>query len=166
LCAELTHPSSDLPTETILSSPQDGHAAGDVAVYLSEDLAQRLTEMINRNQQCAAGENRPTANNAQLKAGPTFNGVSQMGAIICAAQSIILNAFSGGPFAELGLHQGKKLAWASPDLVQATADVAALASETARYMALASVDTASLAFWAIYLSYTTIKNKIPLGTAN
>jgi hypothetical protein len=163
---ELKSPRPNLPTETVLSSPQEGHAAGDVVVCLSEDLAKRLTEMIDRSQQCGASVKQPTVKNAQVKEGPVGGIAGQLGAIICAAQTIVLNAFPGGPFAELGLNQGKRLAWALPDLVQATADVAAFASEQARYMALASVDTASLAFWAIYLAYTRIKNNIPLGTAN
>jgi hypothetical protein len=122
--------------------------------------------MIDRSQQCAAAVKRPTAKEAQIKEGPVGGVAGQIGAIICAARTIVLNAFPGGPFAELGLNKGEQLSWVSPDLVQATEDVVAFASAQARYMALTSVDTASLAFWAIYLAYMRIKDNIPLGTAN
>jgi hypothetical protein len=46
---------SDAPRQTTITNYEDGHSAGDVAMYLSADLAERMNEMINISKQCTAG---------------------------------------------------------------------------------------------------------------
>lgn len=51
----------------------------------------------------------------------------QIAALMCAAKSLVVNAVSGGPFAELSLIKGQQPAWLSADLAQAMGDVASFA---------------------------------------
>lgn len=157
----LTCISPDAPTQTTLTSPQDGHSPGDVAIYLSEDLASRVTEMIERSQQCAAGDAFPTT-----KSFRTRELENRYGAIICAAQQVVLNASPGAPFAELALLQGKQSSWSSPILMQAMGEVIGFAVKQARFMKLSDEAATHLGFYSFMLAYTVINNKKPLSRVN
>lgn len=82
----LTEHMPDMPTETILNSPQDGHAAGDLAIWLSEDLAKRLTEIIDLSQQCAAEIGKPSAKDAHIKDAHVEDVIYNIDAIECASK--------------------------------------------------------------------------------
>ncbi|OAK97290.1 hypothetical protein IQ06DRAFT_358668 [Phaeosphaeriaceae sp. SRC1lsM3a] len=146
----------DKPTETILTSPQDGHTIGDVAIQVTEDLANRLTEMINRNQQCLAARGRRRSSDAQIAAVSTRDVNGQIAAMICAAKSLVMNAVSGGPFAELSLIKGQQPAWLSADLAQAMGDVASFAVAQSSFLQLNDIDAATLGYVSFYLAFMTV----------
>ncbi|KAH7408683.1 hypothetical protein DE146DRAFT_786096 [Phaeosphaeria sp. MPI-PUGE-AT-0046c] len=156
----------DKPMETILTSPQDGHEVGDVAIQVTEDLATRLTEMINRSQQCPAPQLRRSPTNAHKGTVTREEVNDQIFAIICAAKSLVLNAVSGGPFAELSLIKGQQPAWISPDLAQAMGDVASFAISQSSFLQLNDIDAATLGYVSFYLAFMVIRNKTPLGRMN
>ncbi|KAF1917522.1 hypothetical protein BDU57DRAFT_537190 [Ampelomyces quisqualis] len=159
-------PGPEMPTETILTSAQDGHAVGDLGIFLSEDLAQRLSEMIARSQQCPASDGRPKAKTAKMKALSLDDATNTIGEIICAARSLVINAASGGPFAELAAIHGKQPAWSSPGMMQAMQEVADFAVAQAGFLRLNGQDATTLAFVSFYVAYMVIKNKAPLGRVN
>ncbi|KAF2028204.1 hypothetical protein EK21DRAFT_114118 [Setomelanomma holmii] len=130
------------PTQTTLSSMQDGHPQGDVAIYLSDNLANRLNEIIARTI------------------------CEHIDAIVCAAKALVLNAFPGGPFADLASIQAKQPAWSTPDLVDATFAVVTFAVTQARYLRLTAEAATTLAFASFYVAYMNIKNNKPLGRVN
>jgi hypothetical protein len=91
---------------------QEGHSPGDIAIYLSDDLAGRINEMIGRSQKCDAEQGLIPA----VKAATVQDISEQIGAMICAAKALVLNASPGAPFADLTSLQAKQPAWSSPDL--------------------------------------------------
>lgn len=163
---QLTDIRPDKPTETILTTPQDGHIVGDVSIQVSDDLANRLTEMINRSQQCPASKARRRSSNANRSTLTTREVSDQIAAMICAAKSLVINAAMGGPFAELSLIKGQQPAWLSADLAQAMGDIASFAVAQSGFLQLNNIDAATLGYVSFYLAFMVIKNKTPLGRVN
>jgi hypothetical protein len=162
----LTKDRPDKPTETILSSPQDGHAPGDLSIRLSEDLAKRLTEMIERNRQCAAGNGRPSAKDAHVKDFHVADVLDNIGEIECASKSIILNGFPGGPFGELYGIDIDPVIWASQAMMDMLAGLTSFALSVGKGFASNPGSTTTLALYAAYLSYMQIQSRKPLGAEN
>lgn len=122
--------------------------------------------MINRNQQCLAARGRRRSSDAQIAAVSTRDVNGQIAAMICAAKSLVMNAVSGGPFAELSLIKGQQPAWLSADLAQAMGDVASFAVAQSSFLQLNDIDAATLGYVSFYLAFMVIKNNTPLGRVN
>ncbi|KAH7063892.1 hypothetical protein BKA63DRAFT_428648 [Paraphoma chrysanthemicola] len=150
---------ADKPTQTTLSSEQDGHSPGDLAIYLSDDLAGRINEMIVRSQQCDVGNGLTLG----VKAVSAQDISEQISGIICAAKALVLNAFPGGPFADLAAIQAKQPAWSAPELVDALFAVVSFAIAQARYLKMTASDATTIAYISFYLAFINIRNKVPLG---
>ncbi|KAH4219132.1 hypothetical protein HBI06_191950 [Parastagonospora nodorum] len=156
----------DKPRATLLSTPQDGHPEGDFAIYLSDDLAKRLTEMIDRSQQCPAAVGKPGAKEAPVKGQAGQDVIENIGAIICAAQSLVLNALSGGPFSDLTSLTGKQPAWASSGLVDAVSAVTSFAITQTKAFGVGETGATTLAIYSVYLAYLKIHEGKALGLVN
>ncbi|KAH3995359.1 hypothetical protein HBI70_178250 [Parastagonospora nodorum] len=157
---------ADKPTETILSRPKDGHKPGDFAIHLSADLARRLSEMIDRSQQCPAGDSKPGMKVAQSNGVSMKALVDDTGAIKCAAEAIILNSFPGGPFSDLGSVTGEQPGWSSSDMIEVASSVSTFATSLVKSFGGNAAGATTLAFAAVYIAYVQIAGKQRLTTVN
>lgn len=148
-----------------MSSPKDGHNPGDFAIHLSADLARRLSEMIDRSQQCAAGDVK--ANKAAQQNGVSMKALADdTGAIKCAAEAIVLNSFPGGPFSDLGSMTGEQPGWSSPDMIELASSVKTFAAGLLKTFGGNTVGATTLAFAAVCIAYVQIAGKQRLTTVN
>ncbi|CAO2649935.1 Nn.00g012270.m01.CDS01 [Neocucurbitaria sp. VM-36] len=152
---------TDAPRQTTLSGPQDGHSPGDVAIYLSDDLARRLTEMIERSRQCTAGDAFPSNKRFRRR-----DGEEAYGEVICAAEQLVLNSAQGAAFADLAQFQGQQPAWTSPELMQAMGEVTTFAATKASLMKLPKDAAAPLAYVSVMLAFVVLVMKQPLSNIN
>jgi hypothetical protein len=149
-----------------LSSPQDGHAPGDFAIHLSADLARRISEMIDRSQQCAAGNVNPGAKVAQLNDLSVKVQAGDATAIKCAAEAVVLNSFPGGPFSDLSSITGDQPGWSSPDMADVVTSVTGFALAQYKSLGGTAAGATTLAIAAVYIAYVQIRGRTPLGTVN
>ncbi|KAF2821565.1 hypothetical protein CC86DRAFT_426966 [Ophiobolus disseminans] len=135
----------DKPTLTILSNPQDGHSAGDIAINLPGALVDKINDPSN-----AEGVGMKAAT-AQVGAMDVAN---QIGAILCTARQIILNGV--GFVTELTSLQIREPTWTLPEMAKAMSDHLSWALAWAAAMTLSPEDAITLAFVSIEITVKTV----------
>jgi hypothetical protein len=125
-----------------------------------------MTEMIQRTQQCDAGNDLAKPKGVAMKDNPLTVGADLIGAMICGAQALVLNASPGAAFADLASFQGKLPMWSSPDLMQAMQHVVAYAVAQARASNTSPEVATTVGYVAFYLAFKVIKEKVSLAKAN
>ncbi|KAI4684338.1 uncharacterized protein J4E84_006326 [Alternaria hordeiaustralica] len=159
----VTTTQSDAPRQTTLTESKDGHSTGDVALFLSADLAARLNSMINISKQCAAGAEFSGSNKRKLRSRDVED---QLGEVVCAAREIVLNAGPSGPFAELGLLEGQEPIWTNPDVQQAMLGVLDFAADLAVYLAQPRQAMIIIGAASFLLAYNAIVLMMPPSVTN
>jgi hypothetical protein len=167
----LTAKRPNKPTQTVLSDTQDGHSPGDVAIYLSDSLAEQANKMIQENQQCDTDAGTINMSGKAVKAGndqpgPATGLQARIKAIVCVTRYLIRNGSPGMALAELASLDMKPSTWSSPDLAQAMNEIIEFATDQANNLMLSVEGAVTLAFGAFYLAYVSITNNIPLGRVN
>jgi hypothetical protein len=154
---------SDAPRQTTLTESKDGHSAGDVALFLSADLAARLNSMINISKQCAAGVEFSGSNKRRVRSRDVED---QLGEVVCAAREIVLNAGPSGPFGELGLLLGQEPIWTDADVQQAMFGVINMAVDAAEFLARPRQAMRIIAAASFLLAFNAIILMTPPSTTN
>jgi hypothetical protein len=166
--ATITGPNK--PAYTFLSNAQDGHAPGDLAINLDEELATKITDEIRQHEQCDSSQSPPflpvqgaIVNIADVEP-IVANIVEQIGAIVCAAQQLIENG--AGYFKDMAALSMAKPDWALPEMGQAMAEHVSWAVQWADNMGIDPADATTFAFWSFILAYQVIKSNAPLTKVN
>ena len=89
-----------------------------------------------------------------------------VGAIICAAEELILNASPNAAFADLTSLKGTSMAFSSLDLARGLEAVVTFAIAHARFIQLTDEVAATVALYAFTLAWTVVRTNKPLSTEN
>jgi hypothetical protein len=122
--------------------------------------------MIQRTQQCDAGNGLVKPKGVAMEDNPLAVAADLIKPMICGTQAQVLNASPGAAFADLASFQGKLPTWPSPDLTQAMQHVGTYAVARARALNTSLEVATTIGYVAFYLSFRVIKDKVSLAKAN
>lgn len=150
-------PSAATPAVTTFTSAVDGHTKGDVVISMPEDLARRMDELIRRSSQC------PTADEFNKGLQKRLN---DFGAVICAAEAVIINAAPGTAFADYLVVRPRPFPWTAGDAVRAMNVVMQFARGYAPALQLDPETAAAVGVGAFAVAWEVLINNKPLSTSN
>lgn len=127
---------------------------------MPEDMAKRMGEMIRRtgNDHCPAA--------ALFQHPELHRRIADLGAVVCAAESILVNAAPGYAFADYLVVHPPALPWTAADAVRAMNTVMEMARGMAPILQLDAETAASVGVGAFAVAYQVLVLGTPLGKSN
>ncbi len=149
--------SSQTPAITTFTLLNDNHKQGDVLISLPDNLIVRMEEYIRKNTECP---DKAVFNNPSPKRADDF------GAVLCGAESIIINAVPGGTFAGLRPMNARPLPFTAGDAIRAMNAAALFALSLAPLLQLDAQMAESLGYGAFAIAYGVLIEGKPLSSEN
>lgn len=156
---ELSSISADAPFISTITDAISSYNDGDLIITLPHLLASRMDELIAITSNTCPEGDRFTTQKLRKR-------LDNYGAVICAAETLVINAAPGGPFPELLLLQPQPFPWTAADAVRAMNVVIAFARTQAPDLALTTDQAAAVGVAAFAIAWEIFINGNRLSDIN
>ena len=124
---------------------------GDIEIYIPEALGKRMTELIDRSQQCTIDDKFSSSRRAR-----SLDFSEQLTGVICSTKQVLLNASPGAAFEaldSLGAMTTEIPTWIQPDVQEAMEFVMNMAKEMSDQIMLYAHEATLIALFVFMVNY-------------
>ncbi|KAH6865939.1 hypothetical protein BKA58DRAFT_461960 [Alternaria rosae] len=142
---------TDAPHQTMFTNSANNGSPGDIEIYITEALGKRMTELIDRSQQCTIDDKFSSSRRARSL---DFN--EQLTGVICSTKQVLLNASPGAAFEaldSLGAMTDEIPTWIQPDVQEAMEVVMNMAKEMSDQIMLYAHEATLIALFVFMVNY-------------
>ncbi|KAI4925262.1 hypothetical protein J4E85_007139 [Alternaria conjuncta] len=142
---------TDAPHQTMFTNSANNGSPGDIEIYIPEALGKRMTELIDRSQQCTIDDKFSSSRRAR-----SLDFSEQLTGVICSTKQVLLNASPGAAFEaldSLGAMTTEIPTWIQPDVQEAMEFVMNMAKEMSDQIMLYAHEATLIALFVFMVNY-------------